>query len=95
MTIYRYIPQAMMDTVPIPLLKDKKGNVTDKNNYRPVSITCIISKSLELITLDQYGHLLQSSQNQFGFKKKLGTDLCVLLLNKSLITIDLYLALYM
>ena len=82
MVIHGYIPQSMMDTVLIPIIKDKKGSVTDKNNYRPVAITCISSKILELVLLDRYSGLLHTTHNQFGFKAKLGTDLCVFTLKQ-------------
>jgi hypothetical protein len=77
MVVHGHMPQMMMDTVLIPIIKDKKGDVTDRDNYRPVAVACIISKILELILLDRYGEYLQSSHNQFGFKAKLGTDMCV------------------
>jgi hypothetical protein len=77
MFIHGYMPQMIMDTIIIPIVKDKKGNVTDGDNYRPVAITCVFSKILELLILNRYGHLLKTTCNQFGFKEKLGTDLCV------------------
>ena len=75
--IHGYIPQSIMDTIITPILKDKKGDITDGDNYRPVAVTCIISKILELIVLKRYSHLLSTTCNQFGFKKKLGTDMCI------------------
>ena len=30
-----YIPNAMTDTIIVPLVKNKCGNLSDKNNYRP------------------------------------------------------------
>ena len=43
MVVYGYIPQSAMDTIIIPVIKDKNGQVTDKNNYRPVAITSVFS----------------------------------------------------
>ena len=80
--IHGHIPQSMMDTVLIPIIKDKKGSVTDRDNYRPVAITCIISKVLELVLLDRYSDNLRTTHNQFGFKAKLGTDLCIFTLKQ-------------
>ena len=60
-----------------PIIKDKKGNITSRDNYRPVAITCIASKIFELILLERYRDILYSSQNQFGFKPHLGTDMCI------------------
>ena len=33
MIIHSYIPKALLDTVIVPLVKDKKENITDKDNY--------------------------------------------------------------
>lgn len=77
MIMHGYLPDSAMDTLVIPILKDKKGLLQDKNNYRPVAITSVFSKILESIILDKYRDQLVSSDNQFGFKKGHSTDLCV------------------
>ena len=41
----------MLDSVIIPLVKNKCGDLSDKNNYRPIAISCIISKVVENIIL--------------------------------------------
>jgi len=82
MLIHGYVPYRLMDTVIIPLVKDKKGDITDKDNYRPIAITCISSKILELCMLQKYGNVLTTECNQFGFKEKHSTDLCVFVLKE-------------
>ena len=37
-----------METIIVPIVKDNKGVLTDKNNYRPITLTCVASKLLEL-----------------------------------------------
>ena len=44
------------------------------DNYRPVAITCIISKVFELVILKRHVSLLETSSNQFGFKASHGTE---------------------
>ena len=51
MIIHLYLPEEFMLTLIIPLLKDKKGDVTSKCNYKPIAITSMLSKVLELIFL--------------------------------------------
>jgi hypothetical protein len=46
-----YIPEQFMDSVIIPILKDKKGDITDKDNYRPIALTSVLSKVLEILLL--------------------------------------------
>ena len=66
-----------METIIIPIIKDKKGSVTDKNNYRPIAITSVISKVVELLILSRLQEQLNTACNQFGFKNQHGTDMCV------------------
>ena len=80
--IHGHIPMEVMDTVLVPLIKDKKGNITSKDNYRPIAITCILSKLLELLILDRIKGFIISRSNQFGFKGKHGTDMCVYILKQ-------------
>jgi exonuclease III len=82
-----HVPNKLMDTVLISLVKDKKGVMTDKNNYRPIAITCVVSKILELWILDKIGHLLGTHSHQFGFKKGHATDLGIFVMKE---IIDFY-----
>ena len=74
----------------LPLVKDSAGNIADAKNYRPISLTTVVSKLIELIILNRYESILISCDNQFGFKKNLSTDMCISsLLNKLYITMSL------
>ena len=66
----------MLSTV-VPLIKNKSGDLTSKDNYRPIAINSILSKMFEFIILNRYSTLLETSHNQFGFKSKSSTDLCI------------------
>ena len=57
MLIHVYLSDEIMYTLIIPLLKDKKGDVTSKDNYSPIAVTCILFKVLELIIFCRYGDL--------------------------------------
>ena len=41
MIIHNFIPKAMLDAIIVPLIKDKLGNISDKDNYRPLALTCV------------------------------------------------------
>jgi len=77
-----HLPLKLLDTVLIPLVKDRKGVLTDRNNYRPIAITCVVSKVLESLILNKVGESLSTSCHQFGFKKDHSTDLCVFVLKE-------------
>ena len=32
------MPQSMINSVIVPLVKNKSGDLTDKNNYRPIAL---------------------------------------------------------
>ena len=68
-----------MQTVIVPICKNKNGNISDAWNYRPVSLATIISKLFEHYILSCISPLLATTDNQFGFKAKHGTDMCIFL----------------
>ena len=72
-----YMPQSLMDTIIVPIVKDKKGLIMDKDNYRPVAVTSVASKIFEKLLLGRLHNYLYTESNQFGFKIKHGTDMCV------------------
>ena len=74
---HSYLPSAMLDSVIIPLVKNKCGDLSDTSNYRPIAISCIVSKILEKVILQRIEEYLWTTDNQFGFKAHHSTDLCV------------------
>ena len=66
-----------MSVVLVPVIKDNVGKVGRSDNYQPITLTSIISKVMKIIILDRINHLVCSSDYQFGFKPKLGTDMCI------------------
>ena len=77
------IPQECMQTVIVPICKNKNGDKSDAGNCRPVSLATIISKLLEHYILSCISPLLAKTDNQFGFKSKHGTDMCIFLLKQT------------
>ena len=61
----------------VPLIKNKTGDTSDKGNYRPVAIVSAFSKLFECVLLGLIEVYLCTSDNQFGFKSKHSTDLCI------------------
>ena len=67
----------MLDSVIIPLVKNKCGDLSDTSNYRHIAISCIVSKTLENVILQRIEEYLWTTDNQFGFKAQHSSDLCV------------------
>ena len=61
--------------------------VPSKDNDRPVALASVISKLVEVIMLDRIDMYMNTNPNQFGFKRKHGTDQCIYVLKE---IIDLY-----
>ncbi len=80
--IHNYLPPCLLNTIIVPIIKDKQGNASDKDNYRPLAITCVISKVFEFLVLQRCKVFMHTSSNQFGFKSKLSTDLCIFALKQ-------------
>ena len=64
-----------MKTAIVPILKNRQGDTSDKNNYRPIAIVMALSKIFELCIMRKVETQLITSDNQFGFKREHGTDL--------------------
>ena len=101
MSSHCFIPENFMKSVIIPLVKDKTGDITDKNNYRPIALSTMMSKIIEKIFMDRYESLFRTTDNQFGFKKNystllLGTKECINILCFCVMTIyNIVYALYL
>ena len=75
-----FIPDLVMRVILVPLLKSKLKPACDSDNYRPIAIATSISKIFELHILAKCTQLLYTSDNQFGFKRKHSTDICIFVL---------------
>ena len=83
-----YIPQDLIITTIVPLLKNKTGDASDVNNYRAIAFPNSLSKLLESVVLNCFQSCdKQNDFYQFGFKRKHSTSTgCFVLKN----TIDYY-----
>ena len=64
------------------VVKDKNGNLTDKNNYRPIAVANIIYKLFELLLLNKVEEYLTTNDNQFAFKQGHSNDQAIFLLKE-------------
>ena len=80
--IHGFIPDSMIAVLLVPVIKDKTGKITSKDNYRPIALASVMSKVLEMILLARLEVFLLTKDNQFGFKKKHGTDMCIFALKE-------------
>ena len=79
---HSYMPQSMINSIIVPIVENICGNLTDKNNYRPIALSSITSKVLEHIILLRLQEYQWATDNQFGFKSGHLTDLCIYALSE-------------
>ncbi|XP_026331752.1 uncharacterized protein LOC113239102 [Hyposmocoma kahamanoa] len=80
---HSYLPAEMMRTVVVPLIKNKTGDISDVDNYRPISLATVMAKVLDCLldsSLDQFINLHDA---QFGFRPKLSTESAILCLKQT------------
>ena len=51
MMSHGFVPANFMKTIIVPLVKNKAGNLQNKNNYRPIALASCVSKVMEKIGL--------------------------------------------
>ena len=79
--VHGFLPSDLTDTVLVPIVKEKTGDISDKGNYRPIALASVVSKVFEMSLLVKLEKYLYSSDYQFGFKPKHSTYLCIYTLN--------------
>ena len=72
-----YLPSEFMKTAIVPIIKNKTGDTSDKNNYRPIALVTACSKIFELCILSIIENYICTHDHQFGFKKQHSTDMCI------------------
>ena len=77
MLVHGIIPKDFTRVTLVPILKSKTGDLTDKDNYRPIAITSILSKVMDKYLLNCMEDKLLISDHQFGFKRGHSTDMCL------------------
>ena len=79
-----HLPDLMMKSFIVPLVKNKLGVLSDINNYRGIAISSVISKIFESTLLIKCEDKLWSSDIQFGFKAGSSTHHATFLLTEVL-----------
>ena len=72
-----YIPQSLIETTIVPIIKNKADDISSGNNYRPIALANVILKVFESLILLRCEQFLTTADNQFGFKSRHSTDFCI------------------
>ena len=87
-----HLPDDFMKAVIIPLIKNKSEDTSNVNNYRPIALVTVASKGFEIILLELLTPYLNTTDNQYGFKKGHSTDHCIFALKMLFNTIKVTIA---
>ncbi|XP_016519354.1 RNA-directed DNA polymerase from mobile element jockey-like [Poecilia formosa] len=85
--VHGLLPNSVLSVILVPIIKVKAGKISSLENYRPIALASSLSKVLERVLLNTLEEFVLTSDNQFGFKPKHGTDMCIFMLQEIL---DLY-----
>ena len=80
------LPDSLMQVALVPVIKNKAASISSMNNYRPVALASIISKVYEVVLLNKMKPFLGTHDNQFAYKKGMGTDHCIYALKEVIST---------
>ena len=65
--IHAFVPKAFGVGIIVPIIKDKCGDSSSPSNYRPITLSPIMSIFFENVLLAKFGPKLSSDDLQFGF----------------------------
>ena len=86
--VHGYVPKYMLKSLIIPIIKNKNKRISDKDNYILICLANVFAKVVEKVLYSRMDGYLQFTSNQFGFKRKRWTEMCVFVL-KELISKDI------
>ena len=84
MLVHGVAPDELMVGIMSPLIKDSRKSQQDSDNYRSLTIGTCISKIFDVIIMNKHSSIFHTSDNQFGFKEKLSTNMCTFALNETI-----------
>ena len=71
MMTHSFVPDDFGSGVIIPIIKDRNGDTSSIENYRPITLSPVLSKIFEAVLLDKFASSMTSDDLQFDFKKNL------------------------
>ena len=78
-----HMPSNLLTNTIIPLVKDSRGDICNSDNYRGIALSSCLGKVLEIVIMEKYSDLLQTSDLQFAFKRHHSTTMCTFMLKET------------
>ena len=83
MLVHGVAPDELLVGIMSPLIKDSRKPHQDSENYRSLTIGTCISKIFDQIIRHKHNSIFETSDNQFGFKGNLSTNMSTFVLNET------------
>lgn len=80
---HSYMPKDMMRTIVVPIVKNRTSDISDKGNYRPISLATIVAKVFDSLLNKVLNNYIKLHDAQHGFREGLSTETAVLCLKKT------------
>ena len=74
--IHGHIPQFLLLSTLVPIIKDKLGPINSSKNYRSVCITALVLKLLDWIIIILFGDVLGFHDLQFAYQPGISANMC-------------------
>ena len=84
MLVHGVAPDELLVGIMSPLIKDARKPHQDSDNYRSLTIGTCISKMFDEVIKINHCNIFQTSDNQFGFKENLSTNMSTFALNETI-----------
>lgn len=84
MLVHCVTPDELMVGIMSPLIKDARKSQQESDNYRSLTIGTCISKIFEKVIKTKHKSVFETSNNQFGFKENISTNMCTFVLNETI-----------
>ena len=84
MMVHGVAPDELLVGIMSPLIKDNRKSKQDSENYRSLTIGTCISKIFDTILMSKNSDMFGTSDNQFGFKENLSTNMCSFAVNETI-----------
>jgi len=81
--MHGFNPDAFGEGITVPVIKDRLRDQSFTSNYRPITLSPVISKIFEYCILRQYEYLFYTDSLQFGFKKNLSCSRALFVLSQT------------
>ncbi len=93
--VHGVLPDSIISVLLVPVIKDEAGKLNSMDNYRPIALASILSTVLERILLTRLEMFVLTPDNQFGFKRKHGTEMCIYALKEFVVNMEAKIPLYL